>query len=329
VVSTPTIGTVLGIARANGGAVLKAYPDQVGNSPLFPWGQEPADTGFFIVRYRMGQQEYDGETALYHMGARYYDPQLGRWLSEDPAGIAGGLNLYAYAGNDPVNGRDPTGMHDCTGVEDPTGGHWECHNPCEDGYHIGSMEVSELDGGALGLSGRCVSNDGTGVDRPYWVVLDFQLAPVTIEGCQMCGAYTNPVDGFALNGVLATPFGGLAVSVGEYWVDGTDFTGGFLTLGQGQGVDLAAGFSRIQATNLNALGGQSTGGCGSVIVAYCRYVNQSGETVSGGASGGPLPWIAGGYGGPAVTFITKPSVITTCYASGLTGSATTSYSCLW
>jgi len=109
VVSTPTIGTVLGIARANGGAVLKAFPDRVGNSPLFPWGQEPADTGF-IVRYRMGQQEYDQETALYHMGARYYDPALGRWLSEDPAGIAGGLNLYGYAGNDPVNGRDPTGQ---------------------------------------------------------------------------------------------------------------------------------------------------------------------------------------------------------------------------
>jgi len=111
-VATPTIGTVLGIARANGGAILKAFPDQVGNNPLFPWGQEPADTGF-IVRYRMGQQEYDQETALYHMGARYYDPTLGRWLSEDPAGIAGGTNLYTYAGNDPVNGRDPSGLWSC------------------------------------------------------------------------------------------------------------------------------------------------------------------------------------------------------------------------
>ena len=143
VVSTPTIGTVLGIARANGGAVLKAYPDQVGNSPLFPWGQEPADTGFFIVRYRMGQQEYDHETALYHMGARYYDPQLGRWLSEDPAGIAGGLNLYAYAGNDPVNGRDPSGMFDCVGVEDPNGGHWDCHLTTQDCDAIGAAPGSD------------------------------------------------------------------------------------------------------------------------------------------------------------------------------------------
>lgn len=112
-ITTPTIGTMLGIARARGGTVLKAFSDRVGNSPLFPWGQEPADTGF-IVRYRMAGQEYDQETGLYHMGARYEDPLLGRWLSEDPAGIAGGTNLYSYAGNDPVNRRDPSGLYECS-----------------------------------------------------------------------------------------------------------------------------------------------------------------------------------------------------------------------
>jgi len=113
VVTTPTISTVLGLNRANGGAGLKAFPNQVwGTGLVYPWGQEPADTGF-IVRYRMGEQEYDQETGLYHMGARYYDPALGRWLSEDPAGITGGINLYSYAGNDPVNGRDPSGLGPC------------------------------------------------------------------------------------------------------------------------------------------------------------------------------------------------------------------------
>jgi len=111
-IATPTIGTVFGLARANGGAVLKAFPDRALNSPPLPWGQEPADTGF-IVRNRMAGQEYDQEIGLYHMGARYYDPVLGRWLTEDPAGIAGGINLYAYAGNDPVNMRDPSGLKFC------------------------------------------------------------------------------------------------------------------------------------------------------------------------------------------------------------------------
>jgi RHS repeat-associated protein len=116
---TPTIGTALGLEKARGGNMVKEYPDQVtplNPMPLLPWGQEPWDTSAFVMRYRMGQQEYDQETALYHMGARYYDPRLGRWLSEDPIGIAGGMNLYTYVGNDPVNRRDPKGLYWCRWV---------------------------------------------------------------------------------------------------------------------------------------------------------------------------------------------------------------------
>jgi uncharacterized protein RhaS with RHS repeats len=46
--------------------------------------------------------------------ARWYDPFLGRFLSEDPIGLEGGINQYTYALNDPVNLRDPTGMIPCT-----------------------------------------------------------------------------------------------------------------------------------------------------------------------------------------------------------------------
>ena len=50
------------------------------------------------------------ETGLVHMRARYYDPALGRFVSRDPAGLSGGLNAYAYCGNNPVNCTDPSGM---------------------------------------------------------------------------------------------------------------------------------------------------------------------------------------------------------------------------
>ncbi|MBN2449259.1 MAG: RHS repeat protein, partial [Lentisphaeria bacterium] len=48
-------------------------------------------------------------TGLLFMRARHYDPELGRFLQPDPIGIAGGANLYAYAGNSPLNHADPSG----------------------------------------------------------------------------------------------------------------------------------------------------------------------------------------------------------------------------
>ena len=45
-------------------------------------------------------REYDSETGLYFYRARYYDPKIGRFISEDPIGFEGGdLNLYVYMGN--------------------------------------------------------------------------------------------------------------------------------------------------------------------------------------------------------------------------------------
>jgi uncharacterized protein RhaS with RHS repeats len=42
--------------------------------------------------------------------ARYYNPQLHRFISEDPAGLASGINSYSYSGNSPTNFKDPTGL---------------------------------------------------------------------------------------------------------------------------------------------------------------------------------------------------------------------------
>ncbi len=49
-------------------------------------------------------------TGLDYYRARYYDPQLKRFISEDPIGLVGGINLYAYVGNNPVNQKDPLGL---------------------------------------------------------------------------------------------------------------------------------------------------------------------------------------------------------------------------
>ncbi|HET9408956.1 MAG TPA: RHS repeat-associated core domain-containing protein [Candidatus Sulfotelmatobacter sp.] len=52
----------------------------------------------------------DDDDSLYFFRARYFSPIVGRFISEDPEGIAGGLNLYSYSGDDPINFRDPLGL---------------------------------------------------------------------------------------------------------------------------------------------------------------------------------------------------------------------------
>ncbi len=63
-------------------------------------------------------------TGLYYLRNRWYDPKVGRFISEDPSGLAGGSNAYAFALGDPVDMRDPRGLNggdvvDSTSDRDP------------------------------------------------------------------------------------------------------------------------------------------------------------------------------------------------------------------
>ncbi|HEU0217902.1 MAG TPA: RHS repeat-associated core domain-containing protein [Stellaceae bacterium] len=79
-----------------------------------PYGENPALTS---GTYRYTARRLDPETAasasqpsgLYYDRARMYSPTWGRFLQPDPLGYAGGSNLYAYVGNDPLNRTDPSG----------------------------------------------------------------------------------------------------------------------------------------------------------------------------------------------------------------------------
>ncbi len=62
-------------------------------------------------RYLFAGREYDQESGDYYNRSRYYDPNIGRFLSQDPIGFLGrDLNLYRYVGNNPVQFRDPNGL---------------------------------------------------------------------------------------------------------------------------------------------------------------------------------------------------------------------------
>lgn len=63
------------------------------------------------TRYRYTGREFDAETGLQYNRARYYDSAVGRFISEDPIGFAGGdANVYRYVANSPVANTDPFGL---------------------------------------------------------------------------------------------------------------------------------------------------------------------------------------------------------------------------
>lgn len=66
------------------------------------------------LRHRFSTKPEDSETGFVYYGYRFYDPETGRWPSRDPIEEAGGFNLYAMVGNDPVNELDYLGMADLT-----------------------------------------------------------------------------------------------------------------------------------------------------------------------------------------------------------------------
>jgi RHS repeat-associated protein len=61
-------------------------------------------------RYMFTGREYDSETGNYYYRARYYSPNIGRFLQTDPVGYYDSMNLYQYCGNNPLNWADPLGL---------------------------------------------------------------------------------------------------------------------------------------------------------------------------------------------------------------------------
>lgn len=59
---------------------------------------------------RLPGQYEDTETGLHYNFNRYYDPQTGRYISQDPIGLAGGINRFSYVNHNPLNSFDPSGL---------------------------------------------------------------------------------------------------------------------------------------------------------------------------------------------------------------------------
>ncbi len=92
-------------------ALTNASQQTVNAYAYDPYGKIMAETETIAQPFKYAGQVgiIDEGNNLYYMRARYYDANIGRFISEDPAGFAGGLNLYAYVGGNPIMAVDPSG----------------------------------------------------------------------------------------------------------------------------------------------------------------------------------------------------------------------------
>lgn len=108
------LGSVAAVADSGGSIVEQYRYDAWGRVSVFDGSGKPISGSVIGNRFLFQGREYSWVTGLYYFRARWYDPVTGRWLSNDPLGILGGLNQYLFCANNPIGFVDPFGL-----VEDP------------------------------------------------------------------------------------------------------------------------------------------------------------------------------------------------------------------
>ena len=99
-------------AGGNVTTLFNAAQAVVGRYAYDPFGNLLGMSGASAAgnRYRFSSKEVHPQTGMYYYGFRFYEPNLQRWTSRDPIEEMGGINLYGFVGNDPMNFIDPDGF---------------------------------------------------------------------------------------------------------------------------------------------------------------------------------------------------------------------------
>ncbi len=175
---------MLGFNDANGNSFYYSYDHQVSVREVTnqagalvtrydydPYGRSSRVLGTADSPFGYASQFRHSPSNLWLAPFRVYDPTLGRWLSEDPLGIQGGLNLYAYVRGNPVNGVDPLGLF---GLSD-----WFHH------YFFGNGAPIDL--GSIGLLGDFQNAaDVRNASRRFRERLSQRMGQEMLAACSTC-----------------------------------------------------------------------------------------------------------------------------------------------
>ena len=103
----------------------------------------PTSTCAHVLRYRAAWAYLTDRSGLLQLGARFYWPEIGRFIQQDP--IGDGMNWYAYAGNNPLRWVDPEGLEDTTSM-------WRNLFQPESGQQLGMSARATASGFARGFT---------------------------------------------------------------------------------------------------------------------------------------------------------------------------------
>jgi RHS repeat-associated protein len=98
------LGTPEILTDATGTVAWEAWYEPFGEAHIHP-------SSSVVNNIRLPGQYFDAETGLHYNYHRYYDPRTGRYLTPDPIGLLGGINLFPYSQGNPVNSIDPLGLY--------------------------------------------------------------------------------------------------------------------------------------------------------------------------------------------------------------------------
>ena len=127
-----------------------------------PFGQTVSTTGTTSTNLRAAGQYADAESGLNYNMNRDYDPSLGRYTEADPIGLAGGVNLYGYVNQNPVDSVDPLGLCD-----EPTSIQIAADDEKDPTYWRDYIKRRNEEGGGGGGSGRGIGPGLPGRPGPF------------------------------------------------------------------------------------------------------------------------------------------------------------------